>query len=250
MKKIMWVIISLLLVIVIAVIGYFMIPQKIPVLTYHNFTKDGNSDNMTISVKDFEKQIKFLSDHNYKSLTMKDIECFMDGSCSLPRKSVLITIDDGWRSTLGVAAPILKKYNMNATLFYIGHNVNDDNPSFLSKNDIGIMRKKYPNIEIASHTYDLHKEDAYLLSKDELVIDMEKMKKVISNPYFAYPYGNHSEAYHEALKEEEYKLAFTFGPNDEHRKLDRNDNIYELPRLNTSGAMPFWKFLLRLIWIK
>lgn len=249
MKKIMWIIISLLLVIVIAVIGYFMIPQKIPVLTYHSIT-DSESSSMNLNIQEFEKQVNFLASHNYHSLTLEEVECFLEGSCSIPRKSVLITFDDGWKNNLELAFPILKMNGLNATLFYIGNNYDGHNPNFLDLNDLELIKKEYPNIEIASHTYDLHVEDAYTLSVDELKDDMDNMKEVVDSSYIAYPYGHHSDNYHKALEEEGYKLAFTFGPGSEHRKLDRNDNKYELPRLNMSDEMPFWKFLLRLIWIK
>lgn len=235
-------------IIFIGVVIYHLLPTKIPVLTYHNFTKEKKNESLVITEEEFEKQIKFLKDHHYHSLTLEQIDCFMNHTCKIPKKSVMITIDDGWKSTLEIAAPILKKYQMNAVLFYIGHNISGENPSFLNSEEMEVLKREYPNIEIASHTYDLHQEDAYLQEKDVLLSDMEKMKTVIRNPYFAYPYGRHSENYHEALKEAGYRLAFTFGPGEEHRKLSSKDSIYELPRLNMSSSMPFWKFVLRLIW--
>ena len=249
MKRFLWLIIGLLLVIVVAFISYFMIPQKIPVLTYHSIT-DGDSSSMNLNIQEFEKQINFLAGHNYHSLTLGEVDCFLDGTCSIPRKSVLITFDDGWKNNLELAFPLLKMNGLNATLFYIGNNYDGHNPNFLNEDDLEVIKKEYPNIEIASHTYELHEEDAYKLTVDELKEDMEKMKEVVDSPYIAYPYGHHSDNYHKALEEEKYRLAFTFGPDGEHRKLDQNDNKYELPRLNMSDQMPFWKFLLRLIWIK
>ncbi len=51
-------------------------------------------------------------------------------------------------------------------------------------------KRKYPNIEFASHTYDLHHENDYLLSYEEINNDFKKMNNVIDTKYFAYPYGN------------------------------------------------------------
>ena len=50
----------------------------------------------------------------------------------------------------------------------------------------------------------------------------------------------------EALKEEGYTMAFTFGPGEEHRKASRKDNQYKIPRLNISNDMPLWKFIVRI----
>ena len=50
----------------------------------------------------------------------------------------------------------------------------------------------------------------------------------------------------DALKEEKYVMAFTFGPDKEHRKATRKDDKYKIPRLNISNDMPMWKFKLRI----
>ena len=223
-------------------------PVMIPVLTYHDFVEDNPTNSMQIQKKVFEEEMKYLSDHHYKSLTMKDIRCFLKKKCTLPRKSVLITMDDGWKNELTIAAPILKKYHLNATIFYIGEHYDGSNPNFMSSEDLELLQDEYPNIEIAHHSYALHYEDADLLSKDEIQGDLKRVKELISSNYYAYPYGRYSKQYQKALKEEDYSLAFTFGPGKEHRKLKQDDNIYELPRLNMSNGMPKWKFIMSRYW--
>ncbi len=120
----------------------------------------------------------------------------------------------------------------------------------MHKEDIEKIKKEYPNIEIASHSYLMHYDDAYLKEKEEIKEDIKTMKKIIDSKYYAYPYGKYTSDYINALKEENYSLAFTFGPDEEHRKITKKDNRYRLPRLNTSDEIPFWKFILRLHWYK
>ena len=251
MKKVL--LILFVIIVGIILVGFVIslcLPQKIPILTYHIFASQGESDFMTITKDDFEWEMKYLKKHHYHTLKMDEIECFLENTCKLPRKSVLITIDDGWKSTLDIAAPILKKYDFQATMFYIGKNNNGENESFLDLNDLSYIKENYPNIEIASHTYNLHEEDAYLKPKEELKSDFNNMKEILSSSYFAYPYGKYSDEYIEVLKEEGFHLAFTFGPDKNHRKLTKKDSKYLIPRLNTSGAMPHWKFILRLNWFQ
>lgn len=238
-----------LLIFIILILGTLTIMNnsKLTVLTYHDFTDGEVSDVMQKNIDDFEKEMKYLHDHNYKSLTLNDVECFYDKKCKLKRKSVLITMDDGWKSELKYALPILKKYNLNAVIFYIGSNYDGHNEKFLNKDDLEKIKKDYPNIEIASHTYDNHYEDAYLKSTNELNVDFNKMKDIIDTKYFAYPYGHYSDNYIKSLKNNNYKLAFTFGPDKEHRKASIKDNRYKVPRLNLSTTYPFWKYKLKLI---
>ena len=244
------IIIEICVVIVFGVLIYFLLPPKIPVITYHDFTRGSVEDNMQISEEVFRKQMKFLKKHHYKSLTLKEMECFLEKKCRLPKRSVLITMDDGWKNELEIAAPILKEYNLHAVIFYVGSNIQGDSPNFMNQEDLERLKKDYPNIELASHTYQLHQEDAYLKSTIELQEDMKKEKEIISNPYFAYPYGKNSKNYLKALEKEGYHLAFTFGPEKEHRKCKRSDSPYLIPRLNFSTDVPMWKFILRLIWFR
>ena len=192
--------------------------------------------------------MKYLKEQNYRTITLKELECFLEKKCKLARKAVLITMDDGWKNELKIAAPILKEYGFHAVIFYIGENIDKKNENFMTKEDLKILKEDYPNIELANHSYQLHYENAYQLEKEEIKKDLEKMKEINDSPYYAYPYGRYQEQYIEALKEENYKLAFTFGPDKKHRKATINDNVYEIPRLNMSNGMPLWKFILRLHW--
>lgn len=249
MKKLL---ITVLVIILIGIIGliiwYYTSPTKITVLTYHDFVETTPENNMQISKKNFEKQMKYLHDHNYKTLKLKDIECYLEEKCKLSKKSVLITMDDGWKNELLIAAPILKKYKLDATIFYIGEHYNGDNENFMNEKDIDKLKKKYSNIELANHSYSLHYEEAYLLDEESILNDLKKMNEINESKYYAYPYGKYSEKYINSLKNSDYSLAFTFGPGENHRKLTTKDNKYEIPRLNMSTDMPMWKFILRLNW--
>lgn len=240
----------ILIIIIGSIIVYNLIPTKIAVLTYHDFVEDNPENNMQISKDVFEEEMKYLHDHHYKTLKLEDIECFLEKKCKLDKKSVLITMDDGWKNELEIAAPILKKYNLNAVIFYLGENYDGKNPNFMDMSDLETLKKDYKNIEIANHSYALHYEEAYLLEKNDFINDLETMKEINDSKYYAYPYGKYTDKYIDALKEEDYSLAFTFGPDDNHRKLTVNDNRYEIPRLNLSNGMPKWKFILRLNWYK
>ncbi len=92
----MKVFIGFFVAIVLMVVFYFLfVPVTIPVLTYHDFVDENVENSMQITKEDFEKEIKYLADHHYQSITLKDMECFLEGKCKLSRKSVLITMDDG-----------------------------------------------------------------------------------------------------------------------------------------------------------
>lgn len=244
-KKILIPIIIILLIIISLIITYK--DQTIAVLGYHDFTDTKSTNEMQMEISKFEKQMAYLKKHHYKAITLKEMECFINKTCHLPRKSVLITMDDGYYSNYELSFPILKKYNLNAVVFYMGLNYNGGNKNYMDKEVIEKSKKEYPNIEFASHSYDLHHEEDYLLDYDKINTDFKKQETILKTNYFAYPYGHVSKNLEQALKENNYHLAFTFGPDKEHRKAKQTDDKYHIPRLNISSTMPFWKFKTRLL---
>jgi len=119
----------------------------IPILTYHNFTK-GESSSYAINIVEFEKQIDYLATHNYSVISLSELLKSSRDS-QLPPKPVVITIDDGFKSTYTLAYPILKKYNFPATFFLYTDFIEKNNYS-LTWEEIRDMTKN--NIEISSHT--------------------------------------------------------------------------------------------------
>ena len=90
--------------------------QTVPVLAYHNISF-GKSDKMTVRQEMFEQQMSFLKEKGYRVIAMDQFFDFLDFKASIPPKSVVITLDDGWLSAYEIAFPILKKYGYPATLF-------------------------------------------------------------------------------------------------------------------------------------
>ena len=245
-KKLMIVFLFFTLLIVICLILLYK-NQRITVLGYHDFTEGDSVSNMQMNIKKFDKQMKYLKDHNYNVITLKQMDCFINKTCKIPRKSVLITMDDGYKSNYNLAFKVLKKYNFNGVVFYMGVNYNGENKNYMDLKMIKEAKRKYPNIEFASHTYDLHHENDYLLSYEEINNDFKKMNNVIDTKYFIYLYEYVSHNIEKDLKDNNYKLAFTFGQGKNHRKVKLGDDKYHLPRLFISSDMPFWKFILRLV---
>ena len=91
--------------------------SSIPVLMYHHVLP--NEGFIASSVENFEKQMKFFSDNGWKTLSANEFYLYKIGELKLAKKSVLITFDDGWRDNYVYAYPILKKYNLKATLFVV-----------------------------------------------------------------------------------------------------------------------------------
>ena len=245
-KKIL---ISIFILITVLLIIYLFLPNKVAVLGYHNIVNiNDESSDMSIYVKKFEKEMKYLKDMNFKTLTLDEMNDYMNGKLKINKKTVLITFDDGYKSNYEYAFPILKKYNLNAVVFIIGKETINNSDTYFNKELIEKTKKEYPNIEFASHTFDMHDNKRVTnMSYEEILNDFNNQQTVIDTKYLAYPYGIYNDTIINVLKDKKYKLAFGFGYDGDFKKAYKTDNKYVIPRLSINSSMPLWKFKLRLL---
>ncbi len=171
----------------------------IPILAYHNFTKDEGSS-YDMNIVEFEKQMDYLATHNYSVISLSELLKGLRDS-QLPPKPIVITIDDGFKSTYTLAYPVLKKYNFPATLFLYTNFIEKNNSS-LTWEEIREMTKN--NIEIGSHTlshcnllkYKKNENYKTYLARirREIFLSKEILEGKIGRKvkFFAYPYGAYS----------------------------------------------------------
>src|SRR5690606_1110814 len=88
--------------------------HNIPVLMYHHVTNRGGF--LDVSARKFERQIKWLAENGYTALSAEGFAAFLNGRAT-PKKSVVLTFDDGHRDHRVYAHPMPKRYGMNAVAF-------------------------------------------------------------------------------------------------------------------------------------
>ncbi len=91
------------------------------VLTYHRVAEPGAAPHLhpgliSATPTGFEEQVRFLAAH-YAVVSMEEALEAWTTQRQLPRRSVLLTFDDGYRDFVDVAWPVLKRYRLPVTLF-------------------------------------------------------------------------------------------------------------------------------------
>ena len=182
----------------------------IPVLGYHSIANDEIGKNpIIIGKKRFRDHMKAIKDSGYTTITIGDLDDYLNNKKNLPRKSVLITFDDGYEDNYLNAYPELKSLNMKATFFVAPSLLNQHRymstgeVKELSDNGFDIQSHTDSHVDLTSLDYDKQLEQMKN-SKEEI----EKLtgKQVISA---AYPMGLHNEDTLKAMKECNYSLGFT-----------------------------------------
>ncbi|MFK7909529.1 MAG: polysaccharide deacetylase family protein [Akkermansiaceae bacterium] len=90
---------------------------RVSVLGYHDFSKTKKATQMLLPTATFRKQMQAIRDLGLNVITMEDFMAWKRGEKKIKDKSVVITIDDGWKSVYTDAYPILKEFKYPFTVY-------------------------------------------------------------------------------------------------------------------------------------
>ena len=126
---------------------------SVPVLVYHGITKD--SDRFNVTLGNFKSQMFALKKAGYQTITLNEFIDFRNGIKELPKKSFLLTFDDGRIDSYVMADPILKAIDFTAVMYVTSYNStnyieNRKSHFYLSSENIRDMLKT-KRWEIGSH---------------------------------------------------------------------------------------------------
>src|SRR2546423_3292035 len=87
------------------------------ILCYH-IVESPQDPRMEISREAFHQQMRYLAVTGYNVIPLRDLYEYASGKrASLPKNAVVITIDDGWRSTYTEVFPEMKRRGFPFTVF-------------------------------------------------------------------------------------------------------------------------------------
>jgi peptidoglycan/xylan/chitin deacetylase (PgdA/CDA1 family) len=191
--------------------------QTVPVLAYHQFAEK-STNSMTVSREAFEAQMQLLKVKGYRVITLQQLVDFVDFRGQVPEKSVVITIDDGWRATYDIAFPILRKYGYPATLFIYTQLITGGGKT-LSWDQVREMAAQ--GLDVQCHTIS-HRNlalpqaqesaDQYLATITREITESARTieQKLGKRPtMLAYPYGDTNGLAITLLKRQGYRAALT-----------------------------------------
>ncbi|WP_082081673.1 poly-beta-1,6-N-acetyl-D-glucosamine N-deacetylase PgaB [Methylocucumis oryzae] len=134
------------------------------VLNYHDIveTDADIKQDTDVSVKRFEQHLRWLQQNHYSVISIQQVIDAAAGTKALPKKTVLLTFDDGYLSFYQQVFPLLKKYQYPATVSVVGSWLEDrGKPSDVKQALLTVEQLKLMQqsglVEIASHSYDLHR---------------------------------------------------------------------------------------------
>lgn len=91
--------------------------KSVPILVYHRINP--RSGPWTVSPVRFEAQMRYLAVNGYTALRTNELVDFIEGNAKLPKRSVLITFEDGYLDNYVYAFPILGRLGLNGVIFAV-----------------------------------------------------------------------------------------------------------------------------------
>jgi peptidoglycan/xylan/chitin deacetylase (PgdA/CDA1 family) len=187
---------------------------RVMILCYHRF-EDRPHDSLAIAPAEFRAQMQALKDGGIAVIPMKDFLAWRQGEKSIPPRSCIIIIADGYVSGYSVAWPILKQYGYPCTMLIYTNYVNVGGKSISWAQleemrdagvDIGSLTVSHHDLRHAPKGQDyntwLHNE---LYTSKQILED----KLGIKVTGLALPYGTYNETVRKAATEAGYQALFT-----------------------------------------
>lgn len=216
---------------------------KLPILMYHHIgsvpnPKDELRKDITVSPEDFEKQVKWLKDSGYKTVSLGDLFNYTKNKFKMPEKPIVLTFDDGYEDAFENAIPILKKNNFIGSFGVITQFPGIEYSGNVYANWATIRKAKAMGMEIVSHTQDHFDGTNPRYSQKFILKNLEDSQKdlqinlgFLPLPILIYPYGHYSGQYIQTARTAGFRLGLTtkFG------KTVFFDKLMEIPRVRIHG---------------
>jgi peptidoglycan/xylan/chitin deacetylase (PgdA/CDA1 family) len=217
----------------------FSLKNKCRILMYHSIERfDSRIDKMGLAnpPDTFRMHMQYLKENDFHVIDLPDLAHRIIDDISIPDNSIVITFDDGYRSILTEALPILKEFGFTATLFINIHSVEKKIPKHLYWHDWQTLnwdeiKKLYQGgMLIGSHAFTHRRLTG--LNEEELKYEIEDSKDSIERNIngkintFSYPHGAFNKKVIKTLKENNFLCSCSSigGTNDS------QSNIYVLKR--------------------
>ncbi len=206
--------------------------QPHPIEVRQNY-EDNLPSVLFVTLENFTKQLEYLYENHYHTLTLEELRNFYYNQGVLPEKSVLLTFDDCYQSIALYAYPLLKKYGFHGVAFVVTGWLNSQKSPFRPEKSVCLTQKELEDMadvfEYANHTDLFHtrtspftsrmmEADGLEFSKD---LDRCNASPIIgARDIFAYPFGLYTEQNAALLKEKGFHLAFTTKEGSNTRSTD------------------------------
>ena len=163
-------------------------PITVPILLYHHIGNSKGSDRYYVSEEKFQKQMKFLQELGYRTITIKRLADVLSHGGYLPQRPVILSFDDGNMSVYKKAYPVMAQYGFAGAVYIVANRLKAKD--FMHKRELSELVDS--GWEVGSHSMThTNLVQNHLLVRKEILqsrLDLEEALDIEIDS-FAYPFG-------------------------------------------------------------
>lgn len=203
--------------------------QKAAVIFAYFAIGDDSNPNASLRAEQFTEQMDELAQGGYEIKKLPDVIAAFRSGKTLPDRTIAITFDGADKSILDGAVPYLVEHDLPFTVFVPASRVDADKPPYMNWEDLRALKKT------GLATFGLHPADYSRLAD----AGEESIRRQINNSIallrdnlgvetklIAYPFGEYSETFKQAVKSMGFDAAF----GQQSGVADGTGDLFTLPR--------------------
>lgn len=189
---------------------------------------------LTVRPEDFAAQMAYLHGQGYTTVSLYDLVEALAYGEALPAKPVVLTFDDGYRTLMEYAAPVLEQYGYTGTVFVLTQLMDEEFPQYLTWEQAEALSARGWMIEPHTKTHDQLAGRGRDFQLYQMLGSMQTVEAHIGRTprFFCYPSGQYDDLSVELAKELHLWGAVTVNFGRVHTLA----SMHTLPRVRVSGT--------------
>ncbi len=231
------------------------------VLMYHRVCetpKQRFAPTYSVTPKRFRQQLAWLVNHGYTPLRLSELATAVARGAELPRKSFVVTFDDGYENNATQALPILAELGIPATVFVATAFIGSAEAFPFDDWMVGVREELPPDawrpaseshyhqmlasglIELGAHTHrhaDFRGEPELLRDDLEQCLRVLEQRFGIRRPAFAFPFGEPAAGFaDQALADVVREMGCYCAVQTGNQSLTSDVDAFHLPRFDVAAG--------------
>lgn len=205
--------------------------KSLPVLMYHYISSWPNS--IAVDPEVFESHLTAMTEAGYRGISLDSAVAYLRDGKPLPKKSVLITFDDGFLDNYVTAWPLLRQHGHKGTIFAVTNKIGHDEHPRPTLSDVWDGYINYEQLPPVNKPFRTNQEglrirtDMFFSWKEARAMEADGTMSIAGHTHF------HRSVFKSS------SFSSLYAPGVRKRTFDRIDEkvIYGLPRFEDGPSM-------------
>lgn len=204
------------------------------VLVYHRFD-DGRFPTTSISTDKLREDFAWLKANQYHVIPLENLVDTLQKGQPVPPKTVVLTIDDGYRSFYESGLEVFKEFGYPFTLFVYTEATDGNFSDFMSWETLREV-SQYGSVQLHTHSHPhlTRLDDSALENEIAQAAALFEENMGYRARFLAYPYGEYDTRVREAHRAHGFEALFNYNGGIVGQKAD----LFNLDRTGVSGRWP------------